>query len=403
MAQQSNRTPTGGLIDRTRTLSFTFDGKTYKGHPGDTLASALIANGVRLVGRSFKYHRPRGILAAGSEEPNALVTVDRGPGRITPNCRATEVELFEGLVARSQNRFPSLGFDLGAINSMLKPLFPAGFYYKTFMGPAINGKAKFWNRLFEPLIRRAAGLGAAPTEPDPDAYASLFAHCEVLVVGSGEAGLRAALSASENPAVRVILCEMDHDFGGWLLADPTGARFRDEAIATLRTRPNVRLLSRTQCFGLFLQGFVGLVERVTDHLADPAIDAPRERLWQVRAGRIVIATGAIERPLVFPDNDRPGVMLSSAAHILQGRYGVLPGRAIVVATATDAAYRTAFALADGGARIEAILDRRDHAGERVRAEAEARGIRVETGLTLLGTTGKKHVTGVSYADRKSVV
>lgn len=394
------RATSGGVIDRTRRLNFTFDGVAYRGHPGDTLASALIANGVSLMGRSFKYHRPRGALAAGPEEPNALVTLDRGEGRTTPNCRATEMELHEGLVARSQNRFPSLGFDLGAVNSLLKPLFPAGFYYKTFMGPAFGGKATLWNRLFEPLIRRAAGLGAPPTEPDPDTYASLFAHCEVLVVGSGEAGLKAALSASENPATRVILCEMDHDFGGWLLSaarDGQNQRFREESLATLRARPNVRLLARTQCFGLFLQGFAGLVERVSDHLANPESGALRERLWQVRAGRIVIATGAIERPLVFPDNDCPGVMLASAAQVLLARYGVLPGRAIVLATATDAAYRAAFALADAGAAIAAILDLRNQAGEPVRAEAEARGMRVETGVTLLGTTGKKHVTSVRFA------
>lgn len=394
------RASQGGAIDRAKRVHFRFDGVEYQGHPGDTLASALIANGVSLMGRSFKYHRPRGLLAAGPEEPNALVTVDRDSGRITPNLRATEVEIYEGLIATSQNRFPSLGFDLGAINSVLKPLFPAGFYYKTFMGPAIGGKAKFWNRLFEPLIRRAAGLGMPPTEADPDAYASLFAHCEVLVVGSGEAGLKAALEASTDPATRVILCEQDHAFGGWLLNAATGsvdARFCDDALATLRARPNVRLLARTQCFGLFLQGFAGLVERVTDHLASPDADLPRERLWQVRAARIVLATGAIERPLVFPDNDRPGVMLASAAQAMLARYGVVSGRRIVFATACDSAYAAAFALADAGAQIAAILDLRAMPGDAVLAGAKTRGIRVEKGVTLLGTAGKKHVTSVTYA------
>jgi sarcosine oxidase subunit alpha len=359
-----------------------------------------MANGVSLMGRSFKYHRPRGALAAGPEEPNALVTVDRGVGRITPNCRATEVELYDGLVARSQNRFPSLGFDLGAINSLLKPLFPPGFYYKTLMGPAIGGKARFWNRLFEPVIRHAAGLGAPPTEPDPDAYASVFAHCEVLVVGSGGAGLKAALAASDNPENRVILCDLDHDFGGWLLTCPPhsdAARFRDEALAILRARPNVRLLARTQCFGLFLQGFAGLAERVSDHLAKAGPGSLRERLWQVRAGRIVLATGAIERPLVFPDNDRPGVMLASAAQAMLARHAVVPGREIVIAAANDAAYEAAFALADAGGRIAAILDLRPSPGAAVRSEAETRGLRIEAGVTLFGTTGNKHVTGVTYA------
>lgn len=394
------RASSGGRIDRARPLTFTFDGMPFKGYPGDTLASALKANGVSLVGRSFKYHRPRGLLASGPEEPNALVTLDRGSGRLTPNCRATEVELYDGLVAVSQNRFPSLGFDLGAINSLLKPLFPAGFYYKTFMGPAIGGKAKLWNRLFEPLIRHAAGLGAPPADPDPDTYASHFAHCEVLVVGAGEAGLKAALAASNDPDTRVILCEMDHDFGGWLLASPPDsveARFRDEALATLRARPNVRLLARTQCFGLFLQGFAGLVERVSDHLAGLDPGSLRERLWQVRAVRIVLATGAIERPLVFPDNDRPGVMLASAALAMLARHAVVPGHEIVVATANDAAYAAAFALADAGAKVAAILDLRSHPGEAMRREAETRGLRIEVGVTLLGTRGKKHVTGVTFA------
>ncbi|CAN1519564.1 Aminomethyltransferase, folate-binding domain containing protein [Rhabdaerophilaceae bacterium] len=394
------RTATGGLIDRSVRLQFTFDGASYHGHPGDTLASALLAGGVSLMGRSFKYHRPRGLLANGADEPNALVTVDRGPGRLTPNCRASEVELYDGLVARSQNRFPSLDFDIGAISSALKPLFPAGFYYKTFMGPAIGGKALLWNRLFEPLIRRAAGLGQAPTDPDPDAYASTYAHCEVLVVGSGQAGLEAALDASEDPDARVILCEMDRDFGGWLLCVPPGSpeiRWRDEAMATLQARQNVRMLRRTQAFGMFLQGFVSLVERVTDHLAEPPAGRPRERLWQVRAGRIVLATGAIERPLVFPDNDRPGVMLASAARALLARHGVLAGRSIAIATTTDDAYDTAFAMQDAGASISAILDLRETA-ERADA-ARTRGMRVETGVTLLGTKGKKRVAGIIYARR----
>lgn len=396
------RAPEGGAIKRSERVNFRFDGQDYQGHPGDTLASALIANGVSLVGRSFKYHRPRGLLATGPEEPNALVTVERGPGRVTPNLRATEVELSDGLVATSQNRFPSLSLDLGAINSVLKPLFPAGFYYKTFMGPAIGGKAKLWNRLFEPLIRRAAGLGKPPVDPDPDAYASLFAHCEVLVVGSGEAGLKAALEASNDPAKRVILCEQDHAFGGWLLTASEGsaaARFRDDALATLHSRANVRLLARTPCFGLFLQGFAGLAERVTDPLAAPDPSLPRERLWQVRAARIVLATGAIERPLVFPDNDRPGVMLASATQMILARYGTLPGRQIAIATACDSAYAAAFALADAGAQIAAILDLRASAGEVAMAETKARGIRVESGVTLLGTSGKKRIGSVIYAHR----
>ena len=218
------RTPDGGRIDRATPLSFSFDGKQYIGCHGDTLASALLANGVHLVGRSFKYHRPRGILSAGSEEPNALVTIDRGAGRITPNLRATQLELYDGMRARSQNRFPSLAFDLGAVSNVIAPLFPAGFYYKTFMWPRA-----FWRHVYEPAIRAAAGLGRAPTMPDPDRYLHHYAHCDVLVIGAGPAGLAAALAASDGGA-RVVLCDEQSELGGSLLAE-TGARIDGEAAA----------------------------------------------------------------------------------------------------------------------------------------------------------------------------
>ena len=301
----SFRAPAGGRIDRTRRLRFTFDGRTYDAFPGDTLASALLANGVHLVGRSFKYHRPRGILAAGSEEPNALVTVHRDAARCTPNLRATQVEIYDGLSAVSQNRWPSLSRDVGRINDWLSPFFPAGFYYKTFMWPK-----KAWKNLYEPVIRRAAGLGVAPTEPDPDRYAQRYAHCDVLVVGAGPAGIAAALAAADSGA-RVILCDESAEFGGSLLGDisaridgETGLDWVHRSTAELRKNPRVTLLSRTTAFGYFPHNFVGLNERVTDHLASPPAQSPRERLWQVRARRVVLATGAIERPLVFPGNDR---------------------------------------------------------------------------------------------------
>ena len=233
------------LVDRSRPLVFTFDGLDYQGYAGDTLASALIANGVHLVGRSFKYHRPRGILSAGAEEPNALVTVARGPGRVTPNLRATQIELFDGLRASSQNRWPSLAFDLGAVNDLLSPLFGAGFYYKTFMGP---NSAWAWARIYEPLIRRAAGLGAPPREPDPDRYTRTFDHCDVLIIGAGPAGLAAALAASQSGA-RVVVCDENPALGGSLLAeaeaeiDGKSARnWLDDTLAALRSAPNVRLM-----------------------------------------------------------------------------------------------------------------------------------------------------------------
>ena len=333
----SFRTAAGGMIDRSRVIRFTFDGVSYEGYAGDTLASALLAQGVHLMGRSFKYHRPRGVLSAGAEEPNALVTVRRDGGRETPNLRATQVEIYEGLVADSQNRFPSLRFDLGEVNDLVAPFLGAGFYYKTFMSP--KGA---WAKLYEPFIRRAAGLGQAPQAADPDHYANRFAHCDVFVAGGGAAGLAAALSAAQTGA-RVILADENDRMGGALLSDTRvlidekpARLWIDETLATLRTLPHVTLLPRTTVFGYFQQNFLGLVERVTDHLAAIDAEQPRERLWQVRAREVVLATGAIERPLVFPGNDRSGVMLASAARTYCNRYGVLVGHSIVVVTADDA-------------------------------------------------------------------
>ncbi|ADZ70376.1 sarcosine oxidase subunit alpha family protein [Polymorphum gilvum] len=390
---QPFRTRSGGRIDRGRPLRFRFDGTAYQGHAGDTLASALLANGVHLVGRSFKYHRPRGILSAGSEEPNALVGVCRR-GDQTPNLRATQVELYEGLAAISQNRFPSLGFDVGAVNDWLSPLFPAGFYYKTFMWPR-----RFWDRVYEPMIRAAAGLGKAPKTPDADRYANLYAHCDVLVIGAGPAGLAAALAASDSGA-RVILCDEQAEFGGSLLAETAGtiegkapADWVRDTVATLAARGGVTLLARTTAFGYFAQNFVALAERVTDHLADPDPALPRERLWQVRAREVVIAAGALERPLVFPDNDRPGILLAEAGRTYLNRYGVRPGRSVLVATACDSAWTAAFDLADAGVSVAAIADLRAAPPEALVAAARERGLRVETACVVTGTRGRLRVSG----------
>jgi sarcosine oxidase subunit alpha len=313
------RTSSGGRIERASQLRFTFDGRPFVGLAGDTLASALLANGIHLVGRSFKYHRPRGIFSAGVEEPNALITVFRNPDRVTPNLRATEIELYDGLVAKSQNRSPSLRHDIGAIADRVSPLLSAGFYYKTFMGPRFLGTNRTWSTIFEPLIRRAAGLGQAPTSADPDRYVSRYVYCDVLVVGAGPAGLAAALGAAATNA-RVLLCDEQAELGGSLLSETTATidgkaagEWIADTVAALARR-GVRLLPRTQAFGFFHDNFVALSERVTDHLADPDSALPRERLWQVFAKEVVLATGAIERPLVFANNDRPGIMLAGAAH-----------------------------------------------------------------------------------------
>jgi sarcosine oxidase subunit alpha len=397
-AREACRTATGGRIDRSRTITFRFDGKTYTGAPGDTLASALLANGVHLVGRSFKYHRPRGIMTAGSDEPNALVTVRRDAARTTPNLRATQVELYEGLDAISQNRFPSLAFDIGGINDRFSALLPAGFYYKTFMWPR-----GFWDRVYEPVIRAAAGLGRVPTAPDPDRYLQRHAHAEVLVVGAGPAGLAAALAAAEAGA-RVILCDEQAEMGGSLLADAgstiagrPAAVWVAEALAELASYERVTLLPRTTAFGYYPHNHVGLVERVTDHLAVPNPDVPRERLWQVRAREVVLAAGALERTLTFPENDRPGIMLADAAQTYVTRYGVKPGSRAVIAAANDSGYRAALALAEEGVEIAAIADVRRQPGGPWFAAATRAGLPVQSGMTISGTSGRLRIDGVSVA------
>ncbi|MCO6391893.1 sarcosine oxidase subunit alpha family protein [Aliihoeflea aestuarii] len=386
-----------GRLTPAKAVRFSFDGTSYQGVAGDTLASALLANGVHLVGRSFKYHRPRGFLSAGAEEPNALVGVHRDAARRTPNVRATVQEIYDGLSAVSQNRWPSLAYDIGEANDLGSPFFSAGFYYKTFMWP----KAA-WDKVYEPFIRRAAGLGVAPDEPDPDHYSSLYAHCDVLVLGGGAAGIATATAAAASGA-RVILCDEQAEFGGALRFE-TGARidgkpgwdWAQASVANLKGRENVRVLTRTTAFGYYAQNLVGLVERVSDHLATPG-DQPRERLWQVRAGKVVIATGAIERHMVFADNDRPGVMLASAARTYLNHYGVAVGRNVGIFTANDSAYAAAFDLKKAGVQIAAIVDLRDDPRGAVIEEARGLGIEVLTGHTVTKTGGRLRVSSIAVA------
>ncbi|MFN3937424.1 MAG: sarcosine oxidase subunit alpha [Gemmobacter sp.] len=390
------RLPGKGRIDHARPVRFTFDGRVIEGRQGDTVASALLANGIHLMGRSFKYHRPRGVVSAGSEEPNALIGTQRGgPDRFEPNTRATMQEVWEGLTTESQNRWPTLEFDIGAINDRLHRLFPAGFYYKTFMWPK-----SFWDRVYEPLIRRAAGLGRSPTLPDPDHYASRYLHCDVLIVGAGPAGLAAALAAGRAGA-RVALVDEHAEMGGTLLSEPQvridGAAAWDwlaSALAELSALPNVRLMPRTTAIGYYHENMVGLCQRVTDHLAAPPADAPRERLWRVRASQVVLAQGAIEKPLVFDGNDRPGVMLSGAAQTFLHRFGVKIGERAVVATTHDSAWHTAFDLAEAGTSVAAIADLRGEVAPTLVERARALGIEALTGHTVTTTSGRLRVASV---------
>jgi sarcosine oxidase subunit alpha len=343
------RLATGGRIDRSQTLPFRWDGKRMRGHPGDTLASALIANGERLVARSFKYHRPRGIFAAGSEEPSALVTVGEG-AHATPNTRATTLPLTEGLVATSQNWRGALRFDLMSVNDALGPFLTAGFYYKTFMWPAA-----FWERLYEPAIRASAGMGALSGAADPDAYAQGWRHADLLVIGAGPAGLMAALVAGR-AGLSVILADEDTDAGGRLASETLeiggapGALWGDETAAELAAMPNVRVMPRTTVFGVYDAGEYGALERGTD------ARGIRSVLWRIRARHAVLAAGATERGLALAGNDRPGVMLAGAVRSYLNRYGVAPGARVAVMGAGGAAARTARDLAAAGVEVVTEVD-----------------------------------------------
>ncbi len=393
---QPFRCSDGGQIDRARPLSFTFDGTRYQGYAGDTLASALLANGVRLVGRSFKYHRPRGVYAAGPEEPNALVRLRLG-ARAEPNTRATLIELFDGLVAESQNRWPSLRFDAWALNGLFAPLFPAGFYYKTFKWPAA-----WWEPLYERFIRRAAGMGTAAHEPDPDRYEKRYAHCDVLVVGGGPAGLMSALTAAHTSA-RVILVDETAGFGGALkrerrtLDGQPPLAWVAATVAELEAMPDVTLLPRTTAFGYYDHNLVALAERVADHMLVSPPHTPRQRLWLVRAKQVVLATGAIERPLVFTDNDRPGVMLASAARAYVNQYAVRPGRRAVVFTNNDDAYCAALDFHHAGVEVAAVVDTRPAGDVPLAVRARDAGIAVLAGHAVTGVRGRTAVSGVEIA------
>jgi methylglutamate dehydrogenase subunit C len=355
-------------------INFTFDGKAYQAREGDTLAAALLRNGIGLVGRSFKYHRSRGIMTAGVEEPNALVTVGEG-GRSEPNTRATDVFVYEGLVATSQNRWPSLSFDMGAVLGLAAPIFSAGFYYKTFFG-----SAKRW-MFYEYFIRKAAGLGNAPTQVDPDRFSQRAAFCDVLVVGAGPAGLQAALDAAE-AGKRVILVEQDSILGPSLIRDPQelDAAWIDATAARIRAKGG-RILTRTTASGYWEHDLVTLTQRIAEPGQVPAGGVP-QRLWHVRAGQVILATGSIERPMAFAHNDRPGVMLSQAVRTYVQRFGVVPGKRVVIATNNDDAYLTATALKAAGAEVVAILDARP-------ARAES-GFPVLNNAVPLATKGTHH-------------
>ena len=386
---QNYRIKNGGKINRDLKISFIFNGKTYFGYKGDTLASALLANGVHLIGRSFKYHRPRGIIAAGVEDANGKVQLYKDD--ITePNVNVTEVELVNGLRIESQNCWPSVSFDVWAINNFLNRFFPAGFYYKTFMWPK-----SFWYKVYEPIIRKAAGMGTASLKSDPDRYDHQYEHCDILVVGSGPSGISSALAAAKNGA-RVILAEDKARFGGSLLTDnvtignKNGDEWVEEAIADLKSMPNVIIRKRSQVFGYYDHNMLVMFERCKDHIENPEAFTPRQRLWYIRAKQVIISTGSIERPLVFANNDRPGIMLAYSAKEYLKIYGVLAGKKPIIFTNNDTAYETAIEYKKQGVD-SIIIDTRSESNSGIANEAKKLGIAIKFSHGIANTSGYKKV------------
>ncbi|MDC2990848.1 sarcosine oxidase subunit alpha family protein [Candidatus Pelagibacter sp.] len=392
------RVKSSKFIDETYKISFKFNNKIYYGYKGDTLASALLANGIHLVGRSFKYHRPRGIMTAGSEEPNAIVQLHKNTSRTEPNVRATEIEIYEGLEASSQNCWPSVNFDIGGINNFLSPVLPAGFYYKTFMWPA-----SFWEK-YEYFIRKSAGLGKSPTEPDPDIYEHKYIHCDVLIIGAGISGIIAAKTSAKNGFKTLILDEKPYLGGSTIyqnseyfkINNQISSSWLEKEINEIKKIDNLEIKTRTSVAAFHGYNFLLARESLTDHLPLHQRDEKiRHRLLKIRAKKVISATGSLERPLIFDNNDRPGILLSSAIEKYSNFFGVACGQKNVLFTNNDSAYETAISLLQKGINIEAIIDNREEVDSKLVKEIEKNNIKIYKGYTVVNTFGYKRINKIS--------
>ncbi len=392
------RLRTSKFVDETSRISFKFNGKKYYGFKGDTLASALLVNNIHLVGRSFKYHRPRGIMTAGSEEPNAIVQLNEKTPFTEPNVRATEIEIYEGLEATSQNCWPSVKFDIGGINNILSPLLPAGFYYKTFMWPA-----KFWEK-YEYFIRRSAGLGKSPTQPDPDTYEHKYIHCDVLIIGGGISGIMAAKTAAKS-GFKTLLVDEKPNLGGstiyqnsdhFRINNQNSSSWLEKEINEIKKLKNLEIKLRTSVAAFYSYNFLLARENLTDHLSiEQRKNKIRQRLLKIRAKKVITATGSIERPLIFDNNDRPGILLSSAIKKYADYYGVACGENIIILTNNDSAYETALSLIQKGINIKTIIDNREEVDSKLIYEVEKNNVKIYKGFTVTDTAGYKRINKVS--------
>ena len=393
----NQRIKSGEYIDETSRISFKFNGKKYYGYKGDTLASALLANNIHLVGRSFKYHRPRGIMTAGSEEPNAIIQIGNDEALTDPNARATEIEIFEGLEANSQNCWPSVNFDVGGIYNLLSPILPSGFYYKTFMWPV-----NFWKK-YEYIIRKSAGLGISPTKPDPEIYDHRYLHCDLLVIGSGISGIIAAKIAAKNN-LKTFLVEENNQLGGstiyqnsnlYKINNQLSSDWLKNEIQELKQLNNLNIKLRTSVASFHSYNFLLAKENLSDHLPiSERKNKIRHRLWKIRAKKVIIATGSIERPLIFNNNDRPGIMLSSAVKKYVDFYGVVCGKNIMVFTNNDSGYETAISLIEKNVNLNCIIDIREESSSKLIKKTKSLGIKIYWQHTIVNTYGYKKLKQV---------